>query len=102
MEHRGARDTREVREVQMNGAEDVLMERARVPGDLIQGSWLVKDANREEGLVNGSGSARASDEASAPPAPVENAQLEPNGPIMLNVFPSSLEAEDRREGLRRF
>jgi hypothetical protein len=40
------------------------MERARVPGDLIQGSGLVNDANREEGLVNGSGSARASDEAS--------------------------------------
>jgi hypothetical protein len=51
--------------------------------------------------VNGTGSARASDEASAPPAPVENAQPEPNGP-MLNVFPSSLEAENRREGLRRF
>jgi hypothetical protein len=77
------------------------MERARVPGDLIQGSGLVNDANCEEGLVNGSGSARASDEASAPPAPVENAQPEPNGP-MLNVFPSSLKAEDRREGLRRF
>jgi hypothetical protein len=57
----------------MNGAEEVLMERARVPGDLIQGSGLVNDANREEGLVNGSGSARASDEASAPPAPAENA-----------------------------
>jgi hypothetical protein len=85
----------------MNGAEEVLMERARVLGDLIQGSGLVNDANREEGLVNGSGSAHASDEASAPPAPVENAQPEPNG-SMLNVFPSSLEAEDRREGLRRF
>jgi hypothetical protein len=101
MEHREARDTREAGEVHMNGAEEVLMERARVPGDVIQGSGLVNDANREEGLVNGSGSARASDEASAPPAPVENAQPEPNGP-MLNVFPSSLEAEDRREGLRRF
>jgi hypothetical protein len=77
------------------------MERARVPGDLIQGSGLVNDANREEGLANGSGSARASDEASAPPARVENAQPESNGP-MVNVFPSSLEAEDRREGLRRF
>jgi hypothetical protein len=33
-EHREARDTREVGEVQMNGAEEVLMERARVPGDL--------------------------------------------------------------------
>jgi hypothetical protein len=51
--------------------------------------------------VNGSGSARASDEASAPPAPVENAHPEPNGP-MLNVFPFSLEAKDRREGRRRF
>jgi hypothetical protein len=51
--------------------------------------------------VNGSGSARASDEASVPPAPVENAQQELNGP-MLNVFASSLEAEDRREGLKRF
>jgi hypothetical protein len=55
------------------GAEEVLMERARIPDDLIQGSGLVDDANREEGLVNGSGSARASDEASAPPAPVKNA-----------------------------
>jgi hypothetical protein len=101
-ELREARDTREVGEAQMTGAEEVLRERARVPGDLIQGSGLVNDANREEGLVNGSGSARASDEASASPAPgVENAQPEPNGP-MLNVFPSSLEAEDRREGLRRF
>jgi hypothetical protein len=44
-EHREARDTREVGEVQMNGAEDVLMERARVRGDLIQGSGLVNDAN---------------------------------------------------------
>jgi hypothetical protein len=94
-EHREARDTREVGDVQMNGAEEVLMERARVPGDLIQGSGLVNDANREEGLVNGSGSACASDEASAPPAPVKNAQPGPNGP-MLNVFPSSLEAENRR------
>jgi hypothetical protein len=100
-ERREARDTREVGEVQMNGVEEVLMERARVPGDLIQGSGLVNDANREEGLVNGSGSARALDEAYAPPAPMENAHPEPNGP-MLNVFPSSLEAEDRREGLRRF
>jgi hypothetical protein len=101
-EHREARDViREGADVQMNEAEEVLMERARVPGDLIQGSGLVNDANREEGLVNGSGSARASDKASAPPAPVENAQREPNGP-MLNVYPSSLEAEDRREGLRRF
>jgi hypothetical protein len=100
-EHKEARDViREGEDVQMNGAEEVLMERARVPGDLIQGSGLVNDANCEEGLVNGSGSARASDEASAPPAPVENAQPEPTGP-MLNVFPSSLEAEDRREGLRR-
>jgi hypothetical protein len=99
-EHREARDTREVGSIQMNGAEEVLMERARVPGDFIQGSGLVNDANREEELVNGSGSARASDEASAPPAPVENAQPEPNGP-MLNGFRSSLEAEDRREGLRR-
>jgi hypothetical protein len=80
-EHREARDTREVGEVQMNGAEDVLMERARVRGDLIQGSGLVNDANGGEGLVNGTGSARASDEASAPPAPVENAQPEPNGPM---------------------
>jgi hypothetical protein len=90
-----------VGEIQMNGAEEALMERARVAGDLIQGSGLVNDANREEGLVNGTGSARASDEVSASPAPVENAQPEPNGP-MLNVFPSSLEAEDRRERLRRF
>jgi hypothetical protein len=100
-EHRKARDTRDVGEVQMNGAGEVLMERARVPGDLIQGSGLVHGAECEEGLVNGSGSARASDEASALSAPVENAQPEPNGP-MLNVFPSSLENEDRREGLRRF
>jgi hypothetical protein len=90
-----------VEDVQMNGAEEVFMERTRVPGDLIQGSGLVNDANREEGLVNGSGSARASDEASAPPVPVENAQPGPNGP-MLNVFPSSLEADNRRKGLRRF
>jgi hypothetical protein len=87
-EHREARDIREVGDVQMNGAEEVLMERPRVPGDLIQGSGLVNNANREEGLVNGSRSARASDKASAPPAPVENAQPGPNGP-MLNVFPSS-------------
>jgi hypothetical protein len=66
-EHREARDTREVREAQMNGVEEVLRERARVPSDLIQGSGLVNDVNREETLVNGSGSARASDEASAPP-----------------------------------
>jgi hypothetical protein len=58
-EHREARDTRKVGDVQMNGAEEVLMERARIPGDLIQGSGLVNEANREEGLVNGSGSARA-------------------------------------------
>jgi hypothetical protein len=101
VERREARDTREVGEVQMNGAEEVLMERACVPGDLVQGSGLVNGANHEEGLVNGSGSARASDEASAPPAPVEIAQPESNGP-MLNVFPSSLEADERREGLRRF
>jgi hypothetical protein len=101
-EHREARNViKEGADVQMNGAEEVLMERARISGDLIQGSGLVNTANREEGLVNGSGSARASDEASAPPAPVENAQPEPNGP-MLNSFPSLLEAEDRREGLRRF
>jgi hypothetical protein len=53
MEHREARDTREAAEVHMNGAEEVLMERARGPGNLIQGSGLVNDANREEGLVNG-------------------------------------------------
>jgi hypothetical protein len=96
-----ARDTREVKEAQMTGVEEVLMERARVLGDLILESGLVNGASHEEGLVNGSGSARASDEASAPLAPVENAQPEPNGP-MLNVFPSSLEADERREGLRRF
>jgi hypothetical protein len=39
--------------------------------------------------------ARALQMRPAPPAPVENAQPEPNGP-MLNVFSSSLEAEDRR------
>jgi hypothetical protein len=43
-EHREARDTREVGEVQMNGVEEVLMERARVFGDLIQGSGLVNEA----------------------------------------------------------
>jgi hypothetical protein len=100
-EHREARDVREGGDVQMNGAEEILMERARVSGDFIQGSGLVNYANRGEGLVNGSGSVRASDEASAPPASVKNAQPEPNG-SMLNVFPSSLEAKDRREGLRRF
>jgi hypothetical protein len=42
----------------------------------------------EKDPVNGSGSARASHEASAPPAPLENAQPELNGPT-LNVFPSS-------------
>jgi hypothetical protein len=50
------------------------MERARMPGDLIQGSGLVNGSGHEEALVNGSGSARASNEASAPPAPMENAQ----------------------------
>jgi hypothetical protein len=35
---------------------------------------MVNGANHEEGLVNGSGSARASNEASAPPEPVKNAQ----------------------------
>jgi hypothetical protein len=34
MEHREARDTREAGEVHMNGAEEVLMERARVPGEV--------------------------------------------------------------------
>jgi hypothetical protein len=56
---------------------------------------MINDANREEGFVNGSGSARALDEASAPPAPVENAQPEPNGP-MLNV--SLLRWKLRMEG----
>jgi hypothetical protein len=34
-EHREAEDTKEVGDVQMNGAEEVSMERVRVPGDLI-------------------------------------------------------------------
>jgi hypothetical protein len=42
-EHREARDTREAGEVQMNGAKEVLLERARAPGDLIQESGLVND-----------------------------------------------------------
>jgi hypothetical protein len=96
---RGRGKARERGEAQVAGTEEVLMERARVSGDLIQGCGLVN--GHEEGLVTGSGSARASNEASAPPAPVENAQPELDGPT-LNVFPSSLREDEMREGMRRF
>jgi hypothetical protein len=64
-------ESREVNKVdaQLTGAEDLLNgEPTRVPGDLIQGSGLVNGSGNAVGLVNG-GSARGSDEASAPPAP---------------------------------
>jgi hypothetical protein len=47
-------------------------------GNVIQESGLVNGSGHEEALVNGNGSARASDEASAPPTPVKNAQPELN------------------------
>jgi hypothetical protein len=91
-------EAREVNEVdaQLTGAEDLLNgEPARVPGDLIQGSGLVNGSGNVVGLVNG-GSARGSDEASAPPAgPGYNAQHDLNVP-MGNADPLL-----DREGLRR-
>jgi hypothetical protein len=83
-------------DAQLTGAEDLLnVEHARVPGDLIQGSGLVNGSGNAVGLVKGGGSARGSDEASAPPAPVENPQHELNGHV--------LNADTRQdwEGLRR-
>jgi hypothetical protein len=72
-----ARETREMRDVQPVGAEKILMERARVPGDLIHQSRLVNGngngGGMEKGMENGNGSVRALDEASALPAPLENA-----------------------------
>jgi hypothetical protein len=70
------------------------VEPARVPGGLIQGSGLVNGSENAVGLVNG-GSARGSDEASAPPAPVDNPQHDLNVP-MVNADPLL-----NREGLRR-
>jgi hypothetical protein len=70
-------EAREVDEVdaQLTGAEDLLNgEPARVPGDLIQGSGLMNGSGNAVGLVNG-GSARGSDEASAPPAPGDNPSM---------------------------
>jgi hypothetical protein len=45
------------------------MERARVPGDLIQGSGLVNGSGNDGGLVNGSGSARACMKPARPQLP---------------------------------
>jgi hypothetical protein len=74
-------------DAQLTGAEDHLnVEPARVPGDLIRGSGLVKwKWKRAVGLVNG-GRARGSDDASAPPAPVDNPQHDLNVP-MVNADP---------------
>jgi hypothetical protein len=47
------------------------------------------------GLVNGGGSARGSDEASAPPAPAENPRHELNGHVL------NADTWQDREGLRR-
>jgi hypothetical protein len=87
----------EVNEVdaQLTGAEDLLNGKpARVPGDLIQGSGLVNGSGNAVGLVDG-GSARGSDEASAPPAPGDNPQHE------LNVPMGNADSLLDREGLRR-
>jgi hypothetical protein len=68
-------EAREVNEVdaKLTGAEDLLnVGHARVPGDSIQGNGLVNGSGNAVGLVNGGGSGWGSDEASAPPAPVDN------------------------------
>jgi hypothetical protein len=90
-------EAREVNKVdaQLTGAEDLLnVEPARVPGDLIQGSGLVNGSGNVVGLVNG-GSARGSDEASAPPAPGYDPQHD------LNVPMENADSLLDREGLRR-
>jgi hypothetical protein len=90
-------EAREVNEVdaQLTGAEDLLNgEHARVPGDSIQGSGLANGSGNTIELANG-GSARGSDEASAPPAPGDYPQHDLNVP-MENANPLL-----DREGLRR-
>jgi hypothetical protein len=94
MEQREAREVNEAK-AQLTGAKDLLdKEHARVPGDLIQGSGLVNGSGNAVGLINDGGSARGSDEASAPPAPVDNPQHDLNAPT-INADP----LQDR-EGLR--
>jgi hypothetical protein len=97
-------EAREVNGVdaRLTGAEDLLnVEPARAPGDLIQGSGLVNGSGNAVGLeVNGGEIARGSDEASAPPAPVDNLQEDIYGPT-LNADPPPLPSVQDREGLRR-
>jgi hypothetical protein len=95
MEQGEAREVNEV-EAQLTGVEDLLNnEPARVPGDLIQGSGLVNGSGNAVELINGGGSARGSDEASAPPGPVDNSQHDSNAPTI------SADPLQDREGLRR-
>jgi hypothetical protein len=61
---------------------------------------MVNGSSNAAGGINGGGSARASDEASAPFAPAENLQQYLNGPTLID-FPQSGPLLEDREGLRR-